>query len=57
VTLAELIKAKGLPDSLIENSDFKLLVERFFNTFKVEFNPTSSVIGAIVTQEIVKVIT
>jgi len=57
VTMAELIKVKGLPDSLIENSDFKSLVQRFSETYKVEFNPTSSVIGAIVSQEIVKVIT
>jgi hypothetical protein len=40
--LETLIKAKGLPENLVNNFDF---------------NPTASVIGAIVSQEIVKVIT
>jgi len=52
-----LVKAKGLPDSLVENTEFKDILEKFDGTFNLEFNPTASVIGAIVSQEIVKVIT
>jgi hypothetical protein len=57
VSLPQLIKAKGLPDSLLENSDFKDILDKFNETFNLDFNPTASVIGAIVSQEIVKVIT
>ena len=57
ITLPQLIKAKGLPDTLPENSEFKDIVEKLNMTFNLDFNPTASVIGAIVSQEIVKVIT
>lgn len=54
---SNLIKAKGLPESLLENSDFKDIFSRFHQSFKVDFNPTASVIGAIVSQEVVKAVT
>jgi hypothetical protein len=57
ISLPQLVKAKGLPDSLAENSEFKDILEKFYETFNIEFSPTASVIGAIVSQEIVKVIT
>jgi len=52
-----LVKAKGLPESLLENSDFKDIFSSFNRSFKVDFNPTASVIGAIVSQEVVKAVT
>jgi len=57
ISLPQLVKAKGLPDSLVENTEFKEILEKFNATFNIEFSPTASVIGAIVSQEIVKVIT
>ena len=57
ISLPNLINTKGLPDSLIDNTDFKAIRDKFNGTFNLEFNPTASVIGAIVSQEIVKVIT
>ena len=57
ISLPQLIETKGLPDSLLENTDFKDILEKFNGTFNLDFNPTASVIGAIVSQEIVKVIT
>jgi hypothetical protein len=55
--LESLIKAKGLPENLGDNFEFKNIVEKFNAGFNLDFNPTASVIGAIVSQEIVKVIT
>ena len=54
---SNLVKAKGLPDSLIDNNDFKDIFSRFERSFRVDFNPTASVIGAIVSQEVVKTVT
>lgn len=51
------MKAKGLPESLLENSDFKDIFDRFQRSFSLNFNPTASVIGAIVSQEVVKAVT
>lgn len=53
----ELIEAKGLPQDLAENADLKDIVEKLERTYCLDFNPTCSVIGAIVAQEITKVIT
>lgn len=55
--VAQLVKAKGLPPALIENSEFIDITDKFEKTYNLDFNPTSSVIGAIVSQEIVKAIT
>ena len=57
ITLPQYIKSKGLPDTILENADFKDIQQRMSSTFNLDFNPTASVIGAIVSQEIVKVIT
>jgi len=46
-----------LPDSVISNPDFKDIEDKLASTYNLDFNPTASVIGAIVSQEIVKVIT
>lgn len=48
-------ESKGLPSSFSESA--KKIVGEFDRAFNLDFNPTSSVIGAIVSQEIVKVIT
>ncbi len=55
--MQKIVTTKGLPESLLDNVDFKQLVERFNRSFKVDFNPSASVIGAIVSQEVVKVVT
>ena len=55
--ISKLVKAKGLPESLLENSDFKDIFDRFQRSFSLNFNPTASVIGAIVSQEVVKAVT
>lgn len=39
------------------NNDCKELITRFNSCFNIDFNPSASVVGAIVSQEIVKVIT
>lgn len=57
MSLQHLVKSKGLPDTLLDKPEFKDICERFQSTFNLDFNPTASVIGAIVSQEIVKVIT
>ena len=57
ITLSQFIKTKGLPDSVISNPDFKDIEDKLASTYNLDFNPTASVIGAIVSQEIVKVIT
>ena len=54
---SNLVKAKGLHDSLLDNSEFKDIFSRFERSFRVDFNPTASVIGAIVSQEVVKTVT
>ena len=43
--------------TLLENPDFLHIFERFNKTYKLDFNPSASVIGAIVSQEIVKTVT
>lgn len=55
--IKSIISSCGLPEGIMENSDFKEIAQRFFETYRVDFNPSASVIGAIVSQEIVKVIT
>ena len=57
ITLSEFIKAKSLPDAILSNPDFKDIQDKFSSAYNLDFNPTTSVIGAIVSQEIVKVIT
>jgi hypothetical protein len=51
------VEDKGLPTGILENAEFKDITERFRTCYNIDFNPTSSVIGAIVSQEVVKVIT
>lgn len=51
------MKAKGLSTAIVENSEFIDIANKFEKTYNLDFNPTSSVIGAIVSQEIVKAIT
>jgi hypothetical protein len=55
--IKEIITQNNLPETILENEDFRYIVQRFFETYKIDFNPSGSVIGAIVSQEIVKVIT
>ena len=55
--IKDIITQNGLPETILENEDFKDILQRFFETYKIDFNPSASVIGAIVSQEIVKVIT
>jgi hypothetical protein len=47
--------AKGLPADFTQSG--RDLITRFDRAYKVDFNPTASVLGAIVSQEVVKVIT
>ena len=47
--VSNLVKAKGLSEILLENCDFKDIFSRFHRSFNVNFNPTASVIGAIVS--------
>jgi hypothetical protein len=56
-TLERIITKKGLPHALLENPDFAEVISSFSRTYCLDFNPTSSVLGAIVSQEIVKVVT
>lgn len=51
------VEKKGLPSSLKDNLEFKEQFQRFDNCFNLEFNPSASVVGAIVSQEVIKVIT
>eukprot|EP00347_Sterkiella_histriomuscorum_P008263 403345750 len=52
-----LLTAKSLPTTLVDSSDFLAIFNQIDRCFNLEFNPSASVIGALVSQEIVKVIT
>lgn len=56
-TVEDLLKAKDLPANLLQTPDFIDVLGRLDSTYKVDFNPTSSVLGAIVSQEVVKLVT
>jgi hypothetical protein len=56
-TVEDLLKAKDLPAALLQTPDFIDVLGRLDSTSKVDFNPTSSVLGAIVSQEVVKLVT
>jgi hypothetical protein len=56
-TVEDLLKAKDLPAALLQTPDFIDVLGRLDSTYKVDFNPTSSVLGAIVSQEVVKLVT
>jgi hypothetical protein len=56
-TVEDLLKAKALPAALLQTPDFIDVLGRLDSTYKVDFNPTSSVLGAIVSQEVVKLVT
>jgi len=56
-TVDDLVKAKGLPEALLQTEDFIELLGKLDSAWGVDFNPTSSVIGAVVSQEVVKLVT
>jgi hypothetical protein len=56
-TVEDLLKAKDLPAALLQTPDFIDVLGRLDSTYKVDFNPTSSVLGALVSQEVVKLVT
>ena len=57
LAIEKLAQDKKLPSSFCESKEFKDYFEQIDRCFNLDFNPTSSVIGALVSQEIVKVIT
>ena len=55
--LTNLLKEKGHDGFQQQVETFNKIYSDFERMFKLEFNPTSSVIGSVISQEIIKVIT
>lgn len=47
--IIQLVKEKGLPENYGENQEFRDIFDRLNKCFNLEFNPSSSVIGALVS--------